>query len=233
MQGNKPEIGSGHTGRPRKKILLVDDHPVVRQGLAQLIEAESGLSVCYQASGVSEAMELLRSGSPDVAVVDLTLSDGSGLNLVEQIHTSRPDVPILVLSMHDENVYAERCLRVGAQGYIMKKEPPEKVIEAIRKVLMGEVYLGPEIADHLMRKRGNKSGMQEDEDSVRKLSNRELEVFQMMGSGLGTRDIASRLKLSAKTIETHVEHIKKKLGVHSGREIVVRAAEWVRNGDAL
>ncbi|UCE61608.1 MAG: response regulator transcription factor, partial [Phycisphaerales bacterium] len=195
--------------RPHK-VLVVEDHPIVRQGLSELIEHESDLSVCGAVPSKSEALEVVGRSHPDIAIVDLSLQDTSGLELVKDIKAQFPHLPVLVLSMHDETLYAERALRAGARGYIMKEEATERVMTAIRKVLSGEVYLSEKMSSRLLS--NIVSGPAAGESSpVTRLSDRELQVFELIGRGMGTRKIANSLHLSVKTIETHKEHIKSKM----------------------
>jgi DNA-binding NarL/FixJ family response regulator len=215
--------------RGRTRILLVDDHPLVRQGLAQLIDAEPDLLVCGEAGGVRTALEAIRAIVPDLAVVDLTLEDGDGLELVKEIVAERPGLPVLVLSMHNESLYAERVLHAGARGYIMKHEAPEKVLDAIRRVLKGDVYVSERMAVQILRAATEPRPRQET-SPVERLSDRELEVFLLIGKGFSSREIAKKLCRSVKTIETHREHIKDKLTIQDANEFRRFAMEWA-SGD--
>ncbi|UCE61604.1 MAG: response regulator transcription factor [Phycisphaerales bacterium] len=220
------------TDRPRKaasngpaKILLVDDHPIVRQGITELIEHEEGVSVCCAAENVSEAMQAIAELKPDLAVVDLSLQDSSGLELIKEIKARYPDVLVLVLSMHDETLYAERVLRAGAKGYVMKEEATERLMTAIRKVLRGQVYLSDQMSARMLSKFVDGTPTAGD-SAVGRLSDRELQVFELIGKGLGTRQIAKSLHLSVKTIESHREHIKDKLRLTSSQELMRHAMYW-------
>ena len=209
------------------RILLVDDHPVVRHGLAQLINEARDLHVCGQASNVAEALEMVASQRPDLVVVDICLQNANGIELIKQIKAQYDDeVKMLVSSMHDESVFAERALQAGAMGYVSKEEATEKIVTAIRQVLEGRTFLSGRMTERLVRRvtHGEAPAVT---NSIDTLSDRELEVFELMGRGWTTRKIASELHLSPKTIETYRQHIKTKLGLQNTSELVVRAAEWV------
>lgn len=211
--------------QPNKaKIIIVDDHPIVRQGLTELINHENDLVVCCQAEDASEAMEFIKESDPDIIIVDISLKETNGLELIKDIKVRHPQLPVLVLSMHDESLYAERSLRAGARGYIMKQEATDKVITAIRKVLTGELYISDKMTakmvDRLVRGATESS-------PVNALSDRELEVFDMLGQGHGTRYISEKLHLSIKTIETYRAHIKRKLNLSDATELIQHAVQWV------
>jgi DNA-binding NarL/FixJ family response regulator len=211
----------------KARILLVDDHPIVLQGLKQLINEEDALTVCGEASDSSETLEAVESLKPDLAIVDLSLKGGSGLDLIKTLRARHPEILVLVLSMHEESLYAERALRAGARGYVMKEEATECLIAAIRKVLKGLIYVSDKLANRLLT-RIVEGGSQDRDSIVDKLSDRELQVFEMIGRGFSTRQVAERLKLSIKTIETYREHIKEKLGLHHATELVQYAVNWVQ-----
>lgn len=210
------------------KILIVDDHPIMRRGLAELINLEKDLVVCGEAEGVQPALELIKVLKPDVALVDLSLKNESGLELIKDIQVRFPKVLILVLSMHDELFYAERVLRAGAKGYIMKQQATNQVLVAIRRILGGDVYLSDAMSSKVLRKisgdKDKKAG-----STVDRLSDRELEVFRMIGTGIGTRQIAERLSRSVKTIETYREHIKLKMNYKDSSELVQNAIQWLQS----
>lgn len=216
--GNAPNTG-------KARVLLVDDHPIVRQGLAQLINLEPDLVVCAEASDGQQALEQIESEKPDVAIVDISLSDRSGIELIKDIKVRSPALPVLALSMHDEVLYAERALRAGAKGYVMKQEATEKVMSAIRRVLHGEIALSEKMATRMLAQlvtaKPGGSG-----SPVERLSDRELEIFMMIGKGIGTREIAEKLFLSIKTVEAHREHIKEKLNFRSGAELLRYAMQY-------
>ena len=206
------------------KILVVDDHPILREGLAQLIDQQKDLSVCGQFAEADHAFDAIGALKPNLALVDISLKGGSGIELLKNIKANYPKLLVLVLSMHDESLYAERVLRAGASGYIMKQEAAEKILEAIRKVLAGEVYLSEKmrtkVMHHLVGGRAQANG-----SLMERLSNRELEVFGLIGQGRGTREIAEQLHLSVKTIESHRAHIKEKLNLKNATELVHRAIQ--------
>lgn len=211
----------------KAKVLIVDDHPIVRQGVGQLINQEADLMVCAEAETASDALKAIAAHQPDVAVVDLSLKGVSGLELIKDIKVRFPTLPVLVLSMFDETIYAERVLRAGARGYMMKEEATQKVLMAIRRVLNGEIYLSDAMASHLLSviTTGAKDGKTSPVDL---LSDRELEVFQLIGEGLGTSQIARKLHLSPKTIETYRAHIKEKLNLESATELLQHAIQWTQ-----
>lgn len=212
--------------KPRPvRILLVDDHPVVRLGFTQLLSHESDLTVCGEAASASEALELAERLEPDLAVVDISLRGESGLELVRKMGLLCPKVQVLVCSMHDETLFAERSLRAGARGYIGKREAPDDLVTAVRAVLAGEQYLSPRYSALL--EGGGRSSRQGPPDPMATLSNRELEVFDLIGRGIGTREIAERLGIAFKTVETYRENIKEKLVIESGPELARRAVAWV------
>ncbi len=216
---------------PRRKrtVLIVDDHPIVRQGLAQLIDQEEDLQVCGQAEDAHEAMQAIRTLKPDMVVVDISLRDTSGMELIKDLKVQYPDLPVLTLSMHDEAVYGERALRAGAKGYIMKQEATEKVVTAIRRVLAGELYVSDDMAAKMVSKLVG-GGSRKTGSPVECLSDRELEVFRLIGEGYGTREMAEKLHLSIKTIETYRAHIKDKLGLEDANELLRCAIQWVNTG---
>ena len=209
----------------KARVMLVDDHPIVRQGLANLIDDEADLIVCAQVEGADDALAAIPEARPDVIVIDVSLGDRSGLELVKDVRARWPEMPMLVLSMHDELLFAERALRAGAKGYVMKQEATEKVMEGIRKVLDGEMYVSERMAARLLTHGGQDRGAPQ-ENPLSRLSDRELEVFTMIGHGLGTREIAQRLILSIKTVEAHREHIKEKLNLKNGTELMRYAVQY-------
>jgi DNA-binding NarL/FixJ family response regulator len=209
------------------RILVVDDHPVVRQGLVKLIGGEPGLEICGEAEDVRSALDSLARTKPDLAIVDISLKQSSGLELIKLMKTRMPRLHILALSMHDERLFAVRVLRAGAAGYIMKHEAPEILLRAIRRALRGDIHVSDRVASEIVRgfARG-RSG--EAVSSMELLSDRELEVFQLTGEGMATRRVAEALHLSVKTIETHRQHIKEKLGLRDATELVRHAVNWAR-----
>jgi len=222
-QAVKPKT---ETTERRKRILIVDDHPVVRHGVAQLLSGEPDLEVCGEASSLPETIKVFRETQPDLILLDLSLGDGSGIELIKDLKARDEDVCILVSSMHDEALFAERALRAGARGYINKHEDTERLLQAIRHVLGGRVYLSSRMADRLLHRMVG-PGDPSERSSIESLSDRELEVFQMIGGGLTTRQIAERLYLSPKTIETYRENIKTKMNLANGSELTYHAVQWV------
>lgn len=208
------------------RVLIVDDHPLVRSGFVQLISDEPDLEVCGEADNENEAMQLVAAAQPDLVIIDLFLSGGSGLNLIERIRAHCSNVNMLVVSMHDESLFADRVLAAGALGYLNKQEAPSNIIKAIRRVLEGKVYLSDEMTGRVLN--GLAGGVKQSSESpLQRLSNRELEVFELIGRGMTTGKIGDHLKLSTKTIETHRENIKKKLALASGQELTRRAMHWL------
>ncbi len=211
------------------RILIVDDHPLVRSGFAQLIGDCPDMEVCGEAGDMSEALKQVEASNPDLAIIDLSLAGGSGLDLIEHIKSRNKKILMLVASMHDETLYAERVLAAGARGYINKQEAQESIIRAIRQVLSGKVYLSQHMTDRLLSGMVDANGEKRDIDS---LSNRELQVFELIGQGVAAGQMAEQLNLSVKTIETHQAHIKKKLGLGSAHELNQRAIRWVMEQDS-
>ena len=216
------------TAARKSKVFIVDDHPIIRQGLGLLINREADMIVCGAAEEAQSALRSIPTLQPDVLLVDISLNGPDGLELVKNIRTRDRDLPILVLSMHDESIYAERALRAGANGYIMKQEATEKVLVAIRRILRGEMYLSNRVSSKMLQQyvRGSSTARQ---SPVADLSDRELEVFRLVGEGHGTRQIADELHLSIKTVETYQAHIKEKLSLRNARELVQHAIEWHLN----
>lgn len=223
-----PSLPFSGSARQKTKVLIVDDHPIVRQGLIQLIHQEKDLTVCGEAESARQALGVVEKTAPDVAIVDISLGGTSGIELVKNLKVRYPRLLILVHSMHDEALYAERLLRAGASGYIMKQEATERVLNAIRKVLGGEIYLSERMGAKMMQQLvGGKTASTG--SPIERLSDRELEVFGLIGQGHGTRQIAEKMHLSVKTIESHRAHIKEKLNLKSANELVLHAIQWVQN----
>ena len=214
------------SGASKKKVLIVDDHPLLRDGLAKVLNQQDDLQVCGEAGDARGALAALAKCRPDVAIVDLSLDDGNGLDLIKDIHAQQAKLPMLVLSMHHENLYAERAIRAGARGYVMKREPVSVVLASLRKVLAGHMVLSETMVSRLLAApdRGKKSPTSSPADL---LSNRELDVFRMLGHGLGTRQISAKLRVATSTVETHRAAIKRKLGLAGATELVARAARFV------
>ncbi len=220
---------STKTAKTKKnRVYLVDDHPIVRQGLIKLIEQEEGLEVCGEAGNVSDALAAIRELDPDVILVDISLEDSNGLELIKLIDDLGLQIPMLVLSMHDESLYAEHALRAGASGYVMKQAASNTLIQAIEKVMDGEIYVSKNMSSQML-KMAFRSGGEDARTGAELLSLRELEVFELIGRGNSTREIAEQLNLSVKTIETYRAHIKDKLQLRSGTELKQRAIHWVEN----
>jgi DNA-binding NarL/FixJ family response regulator len=227
MQGNAMSRARSNPSAPKCKVFLVDDHPIVRQGLALFIEREPDLMVCGEAEDATSALQAIRESAPDFVILDISLNGPDGLELLKTLRVRYPNLPALVLSMHDESVYAERALRAGANGYIMKQEAADKVITAIRHILGGDVYLSDRLTKQMLQQFVN--GSISPRDPLAKLSDRELEVFRLIGAGHGTRQIADELHVSTKTVESYQAHIKEKLALRNARELVQYAVEWSLN----
>jgi DNA-binding NarL/FixJ family response regulator len=228
MKQNPP--ATNPTISETKKILIVDDHPFLRMGLSEALAREPGLSVCGTVGSAEEALTAIEKLNPDLVVADLNLPGKSGLELIKDVVSLRPGLPVIVLSMHEEEIYAERCLRAGGRGYVMKSEGPEKLADAIRLVLAGGLHVSAQTSARIVesfagqRKEGKRRPLAQ-------LTDREFEVFQWIGHGHSTQATADRLHISAKTVETHRMHIKEKLGIATAAELIAYAARWVAAGD--
>jgi len=213
----------------KRRVFLVDDHPIVRKGLAQLIDGEVDLTVIGQGEEAYQALRDIKQAKPDLVIVDVSLKDSDGIELLKEIKAQTPELPVLVLSMHDESLYAERALRAGAGGYVMKQEAPQTLLAAVRAVLSGQVYVSPKMGATLLQRmvggRKKNGGLPLD-----RLTDRELEIFRMIGGGKSIKEIAEKLFLSVKTIEAHREHIKQKLNIKSSAELLRYA---IRNSPDL
>lgn len=206
-------------GSQPRSVFIVDDHPIVRQGLSQLINAEQDLVVCGDAATVNGAMQSLDSAEPDVVIIDLSLADSDGLELLKKIRNKTRDLPVLVLSMHDENIYAERLLSAGANGYIMKQAAADQLLTALRRVLAGGVYVSENLRTAMAKRSAGSEGS-EDSDPIERLSNRELQVLSLIGRGQTTRQVATNLNLSVKTVESHRQRMKKKLHLQTSAQLI-------------
>lgn len=213
------------TPKTKRRILIVDDHPMMREGLAQLIDHEMDLCVAAQADTAGQAVQAVSAALPDLALVDISLPDKNGLELIKDLQTLHPQLPILVVSMHDETLYAERVLRAGGRGYIMKQEGGKKLMEAIRQVLRGQIYVSEKMSAKILEIFSGRRS-QTVKSAVESLSDREFEVFQLIGQGQGTRQIAQHLHLSIKTVEVHRANIKRKLELESATDLVRYAVRW-------
>ena len=209
----------------KQKVFVLDDHPIVRQGLALLINQEPDLVVSGQAEEAHSALKGIAACRPDIVIVDISLSGPDGLEVIKTIRTTDASLPVLVLSMHEETVYAERALRAGANGYIMKQEATEKVLVALRRILNHEIYVSERIANKLLRQYVNGT-VTTKQSPISELTDRELEVFRLIGEGHGTRQIAAELHVSVKTVESYQAHIKEKLSLRSARELMQHAIQW-------
>ncbi|HVU38826.1 MAG TPA: response regulator transcription factor [Opitutales bacterium] len=228
----KPKSPTPVPSAPRKKrILLVDDHPMLRAGLAALINKQPDLEVCAEAEDAAKALQATLHAVPDLVVTDLTMPGRGGLEFIKDVHAQHSDLPVLVVSMHDETLYAERALRAGARGYLMKEAGGEKLLAAIRHVLSGQVYVSERLSAQLLdsmtsrHPRGSSS-------PIEKLSDREFQVFQLIGQGRNTREIAQQLHLSPKTVDVHRANIKDKLGLLDATALVRHAVRWVETQDS-
>jgi DNA-binding NarL/FixJ family response regulator len=216
---------------PKTKILVVDDHPLMRKGLALSLSEEPGLEIVGQAADAEEALSAFETLDPDLAIVDVSLPGMSGLELIKHLVALKPDVQVLVVSRHDEALYAERAIRAGARGYVMKLEAGDKIVDAVRHVLRGGIYLSEDLKDRMLfgAASGSKSPTQ---SPLEVLSDREIEVFEMTGRGLATREIAERLHLSVKTVESYRARIKTKLNLNTAAELMQHAVQWVEGEGA-
>lgn len=213
---------------PKKyRVLVVDDHSIVRHGLSLLLQREADLTVCGEAGTYEEALEMVAKLQPDVMLVDITLKDRNGLDLIKELTRIRPGTRCLVLSMHDEAEYADRALRSGARGYVMKEDADEVVVQAIRHVLKGEVYVSPVMSNRLIRQLSGEATEPDGHAGIGSLTDREREVFECLGQGLSTRKIAEKYSLSERTIEVHRANIKKKLQLEDAAMVLREAVKWV------
>lgn len=209
---------------PKSRVLLVEDHPIARKGLAELLNSQPDLTVCGYAESLPEAQAQVAKCNPDVVILDITLKGTNGVEVLKHLKTSYPALKVLMLSMHDEKLYALRAVKSGALGYIMKQARTDSILKAIRQVLAGEIYLSDEIARSAISRLSGRGQLKT--TPLEALSDRELEVFNLIGSGKSTRQIAEQLNLSVKTVETHRQHIKEKLNLSSGTELVQHAIQW-------
>jgi two-component system, NarL family, response regulator FusR len=215
----------------KAKILIVDDHPIVRQGVAYLINLQADLQLCCEAGNAEDALAAIRNCHHDLAIVDISLQDVSGLSLITILATHYPELPILVMSMHEESLYAERSLRLGAKGYIMKHQATVNIQLAIRRILAGGIYLSDEMHALLLDRIRSHAAGRDTSDPTNCLTTREFEVLRLLGLGFGTRQIAEKLTRSIKTIEAHRANIKEKLGLKTGMQLIRFAAFWVETKD--
>ncbi|EEF63090.1 response regulator transcription factor [Pedosphaera parvula] len=210
------------------KILLVDDHPMMREGLRQIIGNEIDLAVCGEAENAFQALELVKSEKPDLVLADITLPDKNGLELLKDLQAQHPKLPVLVISMHDEALYAERVLRAGGRGYIMKHEGGKKIMQAIRHVLSGQIFVSEKMSARILELFSG-HGTQAASSPIENLTDREFEVFRLIGEGLSTKEIAANMHVSAKTVEVHRMNIKTKLGLKTAAELIRYTVRWVES----
>jgi DNA-binding NarL/FixJ family response regulator len=219
-----PRMPTFSTAPAQRRVLIVDDHPIVRQGLRRMIEPEPDLVVCGEVQTEKEARTAIRALAPDVVIVDISLAQGDGLELVRDVHAQQPELPMLVLSMHDELIYAERLLAAGASGYIMKQAASDQLLIALRQVLAGGTYLSESLASNLGRTEGTAGSA--GADPIDRLSNRELQVLSLIGRGMSSREAAEALGLSVKTVETHRQSLKRKLNLATNAQLLQYAINW-------
>ena len=214
--------------KPKTKVLLVDDHPILRAGLGKLINHEADMMVCGEAEDGPTAFDLVGTLMPDVAVIDISLKGSNGIELIKNLKARYPELPTLVLSMHEESLYAERALRAGSLGYIMKEEAIEQVLVAIRRALAGDIFLSEKMKSKMLQQMASGRG-KVISSPIEQLTDRELEVFRLIGEGCSTRQIAGQLHLSVRTVEAYREYIKTKLGLKNATELVQHAFHWVHH----
>ena len=213
-----------------RKILLVDDHPLMTEGLRQLLASQAGLSICGIAGSVQQAIALVESTTPDLIITDLTLPGRNGLELIKDLGTTHPNIPIIVLSMHDELLYAERVLRAGGRGYVTKNSPSERILEAIHCVLGGGVFASPAVTNHFLLAMLPGRSPAKPSFPLDRLTDREIEVFELIGHAKSNHDISSQLGISTRTVDVHRAHIREKLGLEDGNALTRHAIRWVEVG---
>lgn len=211
------------------KIIIVEDHPIFRMGIEALINREPDMVVCDFAEDVDSARDVIEQSQPDLVIVDLTLKNSNGIELIKEIGQKQKNISFLVLSMHDESLHAERCILAGAKGYIMKQEASESVVEAVRQILSGNIYVSPAIMSNILNKFQHEPETL-NESPLKRLTDREIQIFQLIGKGLSTGEISCQLKISVKTIGTYRERIKEKLAIKQGSELVRKAVVWSESG---
>lgn len=217
-----------HPESPRKhRLFIVDDHPIFREGLGKIVSQETDLEICGEADAAAEAFGKISALKPDLVLTDIGLPGKSGLELIQDLHAAMPDVPVLVISMHDESVYAERVLRAGGRGYVMKQAGPAIMLQSIRLVLAGKVAVSAAISAAILDSLARPGAARDGGSVVGKLSNREFEILRLIGQGRDSHEIANALHLSIKTVDTHRGNIKTKLGLRSSTELIHYAVRWV------
>ncbi len=217
--------GNGQAGSGKRRVFVVDDHPIIRSGLTQLINQEADLEVCGEAEDAQSALQAIKEINPDILIVDISLNGSNGLDLLKAIRATDRKIFILVLSIHDETIYAERALRGGANGYIMKQEATDRVLSALRRILAGDIYVSDKVAHKMVMQFVGVNGTTPNRSPLEALSDRELEVLRLIGQGCGTREIAEQLHVSVKTVETYQSNLKDKLTLKNSRELVKYAIE--------
>ncbi len=217
--------------RRARRVLIVDDHPIVRQGLRRIMENEEDLVVCGEAETARDARIAIKELNPDVVIADISLKQGDGIELVRDVRAHHPQMPILVLSMHDEAIYAERMLSAGANGYIMKQAVSEQFLVSLRRVLEGGIYVSEAVGNNMIQKFAS-GGQYASANPIDRLSNRELQILHMIGKGMSTRETANALNLSVKTVESHRQRIKRKLNLSTGTQLVQYAVNWFTGREA-
>jgi DNA-binding NarL/FixJ family response regulator len=215
------------THAPNKRLFILDDHPMMREGLAQLVNNEPDLTVCGEAGSAREALDAVASLGPDLMIADISLPDKNGIEVIKDLQTLHPHLPVLVISMHEESLYAERVLRAGGRGYIMKQEGGKKLMEAIRRVLSGQIYVSEKVSIRMLE--GMSGRHVKSSSPIEQLSDREFGILQLIGQGKGTREVAEQLHLSIKTVESHRANIKRKLNVKTASEMVRFAVRWIES----
>jgi DNA-binding NarL/FixJ family response regulator len=226
-----PPSGPPNGGKRKRRVLIVDDHPIVRQGLRRVMENEDDLVVCGEAESARDARTAIKELHPDVVIADISLKQGDGIELVRDVRAHHPTLPILVLSMHDETIYAERMLSAGANGYIMKQAASDQFLASVRRVLDGGIYVSEAVGTNMIQKFAA-GGAYISANPIDRLSNRELQILHMIGKGMSTREPAQSLNLSIKTIESHRQRIKRKLNLATGTQLVQYAVNWFTGREA-
>src|SRR5690625_1267157 len=230
-QNSEPKKTSGKSSRTKTKIFLVEDHPLVRTGIAQMINKEPDMQICGEAGDAPNALKGIDASQPDLVTVDISLQGYNGIELIKNIRSLYPELQMLVLSMHDEGVYAQRALRAGALAYVMKQEDPEKIVFAIRRILKGDIYVSEKVGVQMLHQIVS-GGTNPHASPVDRLSDRELEVTQLIGIGKTTREIAADLNISIKTVESHRANIKDKIALRNGSELIRFCVQWVEQQTA-
>ena len=225
----KEHAARADASNTRKRIFVVEDHPIVREGIALLVNREPDLAICGEASDADEALEAIRTAHPHLVLMDISIRGCNGIELTKNILKQHPGLRVIMLSMHDEALYAERALKAGARGYVMKHEAPDVVLKAIRQVLSGELYVSENMSSRVVADLAGSSQLQPNRPGIERLTDRELEIFDLIGRGVTTVDMARRLGLSPKTVEAHRSHIKQKLNIAKFSVLALHAIRWVES----